>query len=152
MPDAQAARSTYYYQPIGESPVNLALMRRIDALFMELPFFGSRQMRNILRDEGCCVGRERVRRLMRKMGLMTIYRKPRTSQPHPQHKVYPYLLRNIPITRPNQVWCADITYIPMKRGYLYSSRLWTGTAGRCCVGGFQTRWMPTSAWQPWKKP
>ncbi|WP_439646696.1 IS3 family transposase [Salidesulfovibrio brasiliensis] len=112
-------RSTYYYQPVGESMYNLSLMKRIDELFMELPFFGSRQMRNILRDEGHQVGRGRVRRLMRKMGLMAIYQKPRTSQPHPQHKRYPYLLRNMAITRPNQVWCADITYIPMKRGFLY---------------------------------
>lgn len=112
-------RSTYYYQTVGESLYNLGLMRRIDELFMELPFFGSRQMRNILRDEGHRIGRERVRRLMRKMGLMAIYRKPRTSQPHPEHKVYPYLLRNVAITRPNHVWCADITYIPMKRGFLY---------------------------------
>ena len=112
-------RSTFYYRPVGESSANLALMRRIDELFTELPFFGSRQMRNILRDEGHRVGRERVRRLMRKMGLMAVYRRPRTSRPHPEHKVYPYLLRNVSITRPNQVWCADITYIPMKRGYLY---------------------------------
>jgi putative transposase len=76
-------------------------------------------MRNILQDEGQIVGRERVRRLMRKMGLMAVYQRPRTSQPHPRHKVYPYLLRKMPITRSNQVWCADITYIPMKRGYLY---------------------------------
>ncbi len=112
-------RSTYYYQPIGESAYNLALMKRIDELFMELPFFGSRQMRNVLRDEGHQVGRNRVRRLMRKMGLMAVYQKPRTSQPHPQHKTYPYLLRGKAITRLNQVWCADITYIPMKRGFLY---------------------------------
>ena len=112
-------RSTYYYQPMGESPYNLELMKRIDELFMELPFFGSRQMRNILRDEGHSVGRGRVRRLMRKMGLMAIYQKPQTSQPHPEHKTYPYLLRNMRITKPNQVWCTDITYIPMKRGFLY---------------------------------
>jgi putative transposase len=112
-------RSTYYYQPIGESAYNLALMKRIDELFLELPFFGSRQMRNILRDEGHQLGRNRVRRLMRKMGLMAVYQKPRISQPHPQHKTYPYLLRGKAITRPNQVWCADITYIPMKRGFLY---------------------------------
>ncbi|XXJ20279.1 IS3 family transposase [Desulfovibrio caledoniensis] len=112
-------RSTYYYQPIGESPYNLELMKRIDELFLELPFFGSRQMRNILRNEGCLVGRGRVRRLMRKMGLMAIYQKPKTSHPHPQHKTYPYLLRHRAVTNPNQVWCADITYIPMKRGFLY---------------------------------
>ena len=94
-------------------------MKRIDELFLELPFFGSRQMRNLLRDEGHLIGRNRVRRLMRKMGLMAVYQKPKTSQPHPQHKTYPYLLRGKAITRPNQVWCADITYIPMRRGFLY---------------------------------
>ena len=96
-------RSTYYYQPIGESAYNLALMKRIDELFLELPFFGSRQMRNILRDEGHRIGRNRVRRLMRTMGLMAVYQKPRTSLPHPQHKTYPHLLRGKAVTRPNQV-------------------------------------------------
>ncbi len=86
---------------------------------MELPFFGSRQMRNILQDEGHQVGRGRVRRLMRKMGLMAICQKSKTSHPHPQHKTYPYLLRHRTITKPNQLWCADITYIPMRRGFLY---------------------------------
>jgi len=109
----------YYYQPIGESPYNLALMKRIDELFIELPYFGTRKMLNILRDEGHWVGRGRLRRLMRKMGLMVIYQKPRTSQPHPQHKTYLDLLRHRAITKPNQVWCADIMYISMKRRFLY---------------------------------
>jgi putative transposase len=112
-------RSTYYYQPQGESEYNLGLMRVIDELFTNLPFLGSRQMRRMLVDTGHQVGRGRVRRLMRKMGLMAVFHKPRTSQPHPEHKIYPYLLRKVPIVRPNQVWCADITYIPMKRGFLY---------------------------------
>ncbi len=112
-------RSTYYYRPCGESALNLELMRRIDELFTESPFLGSRQMRTMLNDLGYQVGRERVRRLMRKMGLMAVYQKPRTSQPHPSHKVYPYLLRNVSVVRPNQVWCSYITYIPMKRGFLY---------------------------------
>ena len=112
-------RSTYYYQPQGESPQNLVLMRLIDELFTELPFLGTRQMRTMLGDLGHQASRGRVRRLMRKMGLMAIYQKPRTSEPHPAHKIYPYLLRKLAITRPNQVWCADITYIPMKRGFLY---------------------------------
>lgn len=112
-------RSTYYYQAQGESEYNLELMRLIDELFTNLPFLGSRQMRRMLVDTGHQVGRGRVRRLMRKMGLMAVFHKPRTSQPHPEHKIYPYLLRKVPIVRPNQVWCADITYIPMKRGFLY---------------------------------
>ncbi len=94
-------------------------MNYIDKLFLKFPFLGSRQMRNILRDQGHQVGRNRVRRLMRKMGLMAIYQKPRTSQMNPQHKTYPYLLRNLDITKPNQVWCADITYLPMEKGFLY---------------------------------
>jgi putative transposase len=112
-------RSTYYYQPLGESPLNLELMRQIDELFMDLPFYGSRRMCSALHDMGYGVGRDRVRRLMRKMGLCAVYQRPRTSQPHPGHKVYPYLLRGLQITRPDQVWCADITYIPMRRGFLY---------------------------------
>ncbi len=94
-------------------------MNYIDKLFLKFPFLGSRQMRNILRDQGHQVGRNRVRRLMRKMGLMAIYQKPRTSQMNPQHKTYPYLLRNLAITKPNQVWCADITYLPMEKEFLY---------------------------------
>jgi putative transposase len=94
-------------------------MRRIDALFLECPFFGSRQMAKALQREGRIVGRHRVRRLMRLMGLRPVYQKPRTSDPHPDHKVYPYLLRGLAITRANHVWCADITYIPMRRGFLY---------------------------------
>ena len=112
-------RSTYYYQAQGEPSYNLELMRTIDELFTDLPFLGSRQMRNLLVDRGYQVGRGRVRRLMRKMGLMAVFQKPRTSEPHPEHKIYPYLLRKVPIVRPDQVWCADITYIPMKRGFLY---------------------------------
>ena len=94
-------------------------MKKIDELFLECPFYGFRQMRTSLRDLGYRVGRKRVQRLMRKMGLMAIYRKPKTSRPHPDHKVYPYLLRNLKIDRPNQVWASDITYIPMRRGYMY---------------------------------
>ena len=94
-------------------------MRRIDEVFLECPFYGSRQMARHLRREGIKVGRHRVRRLMRLMGLRAIYCKPRTSDPHPGHKVYPYLLRGLAVTRANQVWCTDISYIPMRRGFLY---------------------------------
>lgn len=99
--------------------MNLGLMRLIDAQFLETPFYGSRQMQLHSRNQGIQVGRGRVRRLMRKMGLTAIYQKPRTSAPHPEHRVYPYLLRGLRIDRPNRVWCADITYVPMKRGFLY---------------------------------
>jgi putative transposase len=113
------SRSAFYYAPRGESPENLALMRRIDELFLKYPFYGSRQMVRQLRREGLSVGRHRVRRLMRLMGLAAIYQAPRTSAPHPSHRVYPYLLKGLAIDRPNHVWCADITYIPVQRGFLY---------------------------------
>jgi putative transposase len=113
------SRSGFYYQPTGETPPNLTLMRLIDVQFLETPWYGSRQMARHLRREGYTVGRKRVRRLMAKMGLEPIYQRPRTTVPHPGHQVYPYLLREMVIDRPNQVWCADITYIPMRRGFLY---------------------------------
>ncbi len=113
------SRSSFYYTLKGESAENLALMRLIDELFLKYPFYGSRQMARQLRREGVCVGRHRVRRLMRLMGLSAIYQAPRTSDPHPEHRIYPYLLRNLQISHPNQVWCADITYIPVQRGFLY---------------------------------
>jgi putative transposase len=113
------SRSVLYYTPVGETAGNLALMALIDRQFLETPWYGSRQMARWLRRQGHAVGRHRVRRLMRRMGLTPIYQPPRTSQPHPQHKIYPYLLRELEITRPNHVWCADITYIPMRRGFLY---------------------------------
>ncbi len=112
------SRSSFYYQGKGESPVNLALMRLIDAQFLETPWYGSRQMARHLRRLGYCVGRKRVRRLMRLMGLSAIYQRPRTSDRHPEHRIYPYLLRGLKIHRANQVWCTDITYIPMRRGFL----------------------------------
>jgi putative transposase len=113
------SRSSFYYAVKGESPENLALMRRIDELFLKYPFYGFRQMARQLRREGARVGRHRVRRLMCLMGLQAIYQAPRTSMPHPAHRIYPYLLKGFAIDRPNQVWCADITYIPVQRGFLY---------------------------------
>jgi len=113
------SRASFYRQPAGETPENLELMRIIDEAFMEMPWYGSRQMARHLRRQGWCVGRKRVRRLMRKIGLSPIYQAPKTSAPHPQHRIYPYLLRHLAIERPDQVWCADVTYIPMRRGFLY---------------------------------
>ena len=113
------SRSGWYYDPKGESPLTLKLMRMIDEHFLVTPFYGSRQMARHLRREGYCVGRHRVLRLMRLMGIEAVYQKPRTSDPHPYHKTYPYLLRGLEVNRPNQVWCADISYIPVKRGFLY---------------------------------
>ena len=113
------SRSSFYYQPVGEAAENLALMRLIDAQFLETPWYGSRQMTRHFLREGHEVGRKRVRRLMAKMGLAPIYQRPRTTAPHPEHRIYPYLLRGLVVDRPNQVWCADFTYIPMRRGFLY---------------------------------
>ena len=99
-----------YHRPKGESAENLALMRRIDKLFLECPFYGSRQMVRHLWREGVCVGCHRVRRLMRLMGLEAIYQARRTTRPHPEHRVYPYMLKGLAIERPKHAWCADITY------------------------------------------
>ena len=113
------SRSTVYYRPLGENEQTLALMRRIDKLYLECPFYGSRQMMRHLAREGVAVGRHRVRRLMRLLGIEAIYRKPRTTVANPEHRVYPYLLRGVTIERSNQVWCADITYIPVRGGFFY---------------------------------
>jgi len=108
-----------YYQPIGISEEDLTLMKLIDRQYLATPFYGARKIAAWLKSQGQRVNRKRVRRLMRIMGLKTIYRRPRTSKPAPGHKIYPYLLGGLRITRPNQVWAADITYIPMARGFLY---------------------------------
>jgi putative transposase len=113
------SRSAFYYRPAPESFENLALMRVIDEQFLETPWYGSRQMARHLRRRDERVGRNRIRRVMRRMGLQAVYQRPRTTVPHPEHRVYPYLLRGLAIDRPDQVWCADITYIPMRRGFLY---------------------------------
>ena len=113
------ARSNLYYQPKGESSENLRFMAIIDKQFLDTPWYGSRQMGRFMQRQSHKCGRHRVRRLMRLMRLVPIYQTPNTSKKHPQHKIYPYLLRKLPITKPNQVWCVDITYIPMQRGFLY---------------------------------
>ena len=112
-------RSTYYYKKRPIKPIDLKLMELIDKQYLKTPTWGSRSMKNHLRRLGYKVNRKRVQRLMRLMGLEAIYPKRKTSRPHPGHKVYPYLLRNLKIDRPNQVWAADITYIPMSRGFMY---------------------------------
>ncbi len=113
------SRSSAYYRPRPESQADLDLMRRIDELHLKYPFMGTRMLRSKLRREGYTVGRRHVGTLMSKMGIHALYCKPNTSKRHPEHKIYPYLLRNLDINRPNQVWAADITYIPMKRGFIY---------------------------------
>ena len=113
------SRSSVYYRPRAASQEDLSLMGEIDRQYLETPFFGSRRMKAWLERRGMPVSRKRVQRLMRAMGLRAIYRRPSTSRRSPEHPVYPYLLRNVRITRPNQVWAADITYLPMARGFLY---------------------------------
>ena len=112
-------RSSFYYKKKPIKPEDLELMRLIDEQYLKTPCWGSRSMRNYLRRLGYKVNRKRIQRLMRIMGLEAIYPKPKTSRPHPEHKVYPYLLRNLSVERPNQAWTADITYIPMSRGFMY---------------------------------
>jgi putative transposase len=113
------SRSGYYYEPVPVSREDLTLMKRIDRLYTQSPFFGSRQLTSTLRNEGREVNRKRVQRLMRVMGLEAIVPGPHTSRPHPQHPVYPYLLRGVEVTRPDQVWCTDITYIQLSHGFAY---------------------------------
>lgn len=113
------SRSTLHYTPKGESTENLRFMKIIDEQFLKTPYYGSRQMMRFLKRHNHQCGRHRIRRLMRLMRLVPIYQEPGTSRKHPQHKVYPYLLKGLNINRSNQVWCADITYIPMERGFLY---------------------------------
>ena len=115
----KVTRSSLYYRPAPVSADDLAVMRRMDELHLAWPFYGSRRMVAVLRREGWPVNRKRIKRLMRLMALEAIYQKPNTSRKHPDHKVYPYLLRGLVIDRPNQVWCADITYIPMAKGFVY---------------------------------
>ncbi len=115
----EISRSTIYYRPRPVSDADLMMMRRIDELHMNYPFAGSRMLRDMLSQQGLEVGRRHVRALMRRMGIETLYRRPNTSKPAPGHRIYPYLLRGLPVTRPNQVWAMDITYIPMARGFVY---------------------------------
>jgi putative transposase len=113
------SRGSVYYLPRPASAADLAIMRRLDRLHLEFPFAGSRMLKGLLAAEGCKIGRRHVNTLMRRMGIEALYRRPRTTKPEPGHKIYPYLLRDVEIKRPNQVWAMDITYIPMTRGFVY---------------------------------
>lgn len=113
------SRGSIYYLPRAVPDADLAIMRRLDALHLLYPFAGSRMLRDLLRQEGVAVGRLHVATLMKRMGLEALYRRPNTSKPAPGHKIYPYLLRKLAVTRPNQVWATDITYVPMARGFVY---------------------------------
>jgi putative transposase len=113
------SRGSVYYLPRPVPEADLATMRRLDRLHLEFPFAGSRMLRGLLAAEGCKIGRRHVKTLMRRMGIEALYRRPRTTKPEPGHRIYPYLLRGIEVTRPNQVWAMDITYITMARGFVY---------------------------------
>jgi putative transposase len=115
----ELSRSNVYYLPRSVCEADLELMRRIDELHLNFPFAGARMLRDMLKLEGFEVGRKHVRTLMNKMGISAVYRKRKTSAPHPEHQIYPYRLRNLTIERPNQVWATDLTYVPMKRGFVY---------------------------------
>jgi len=113
------SRGSVYYLPRPVPEADLAIMRRLDRLHLELPFAGSRMLRGLLAADGCKIGRRHVKTLMKRMGIEALYRRPRTTKPEPGHKIYPYLVRGMEVTRPNQVWAMDITYIPMARGFVY---------------------------------
>lgn len=115
----RVARSSCYYNPKGEGLENLELMKKIDEIYLKYPFYGSRQMSLHLKKEGKSASRHKIRRLMRIMGISAIYQKPNTSKKNSQHKIYPYLLRDKVISKANEVWCSDITYIRMNRGFMY---------------------------------
>ena len=113
------SRSSAYYKPQPVKAEDLEIMRIIDEQYLKTPTYGSRTMRNHLRRLGYKINRKRVQRLMRKMGIEAIYPRPKTSKAHPEHRIYPYLLKGVEINEPNMVWAADITYIPMRRGFMY---------------------------------
>jgi putative transposase len=113
------SRSGVYYRPRAVPAADLAIMRRMDELHLDFPFAGSRMLRDLLNAEGVAIGRRHVATLMKRMGIEAVYRRPNTSKPAPGHEIYPYLLRDLPVTRPDQVWAMDITYVPMARGFVY---------------------------------
>jgi len=115
----KVSRGSVYYLPRPASSADLDIMGQLDRLHLEYPFAGSRMLRGLLVLQGCKVGRRHVKTLMRRMGIEALYRRPRTTKPEPGHKIHPYLLRGLEITRPNQVWAMDITYIPMAHGFVY---------------------------------
>src|SRR6267378_4039809 len=144
------SRSSVYRPPAPASDEDLAIMALIDRQYLARPYYGSRRMAAWLATQGHRVNRKRVQRLMRLIGLVAVYQRPNTSKPAAVHKVYPYLLGGLSIDRVNQVWCSDITYIPM--GSCIWSRSWTGTVVRFWPGGCRTRSAPISASRPWRTP
>src|SRR5271169_2116972 len=144
------SRGSVYYLPRPVPQADLAIMRRLDRLHLEFPFAGSRMLRGLLAAEGCKIGRRHVKTLMQRMGIEALYRRPRTTKPEPGHKIYPYLLRGMEITRPNQVWAMDITYSRWRA----ASSIWRlcsiGSAVACCRGAYRSQWRRRSASRPWR--
>ena len=145
------SRSSVYYRSSEAIQEDLEYMRLMDRQYLATPFYGSRRFSVWLRKQGYCVNRKRVRRLMRIMGLRAIYRRPRTSKPGLGHRIYPYLLGGMEITRPNQVWAADITYIPMARGFLYLVTIMDWYSRYVISWRLSNTLEPTSASKLWRK-
>ena len=146
------SRASVYYRPVPTRAEDLELMALMDRQYLKTPFYGSRKMKAWLLQQGYLVSRKRVRRLMRLMGLEAIYRRPNTSKPAPGHRIFPYLLKGVEVNRVDQVWAADITYIPMAKGFLYLVAIMDWPAGTCWPGSSPTPWTPASAWRRWRKP
>ena len=149
--ELEISRTTVYYHPRPISDADMLLMQRIDELHLNYPFASRRMLRDMLSQQGLEVGRRHVRTLMRRMAITAIYRKPNTSKPAPGHRIYTYLLRGLAITRPNQAWAMDITYIPMARGFVYLAAVLTGSAVAYSRGGCRSPWIPASASMGWRK-
>ena len=146
------SRSNVYYLPRPVSDADLVLMRRIDELHLNFPFAGARMLRDMLKLAGFEVGRKHVRTLMERIGIAAIYRKRNTSAPHPEHEIYPYLLRNLSIDRPNQVWASDISYIPMRRGFVYLVAIIDWATRRLLAHRVSISMTAISASMPLKRP
>ena len=145
------SRGSVYTLPRPTPDADLALMRRIDELHLAYPFAGSRMLKGLLKAEGHQAGRLHVSTLMKKMAIEALYRRPNTSKPARGHTIYPYLLRNVAVARPNQVWAMDITYIPMARGFVYLAAVVDWFSRRSWPGGYRSRCRRTSASRRWKR-
>ena len=148
----RTSRGSIYYLPRPVPEADLAIMRHLDRLHLEFPFAGSRMLRGLLVAEGCKIGRRHVKTLMQRMGIEALYRRPRTTKPEPGHKIYPYLLRGLAITRPNQVWAMDITYIAMARGFVYLAVALDWFSRRVLAWRLSIRWRRRSASRRWRTP
>jgi putative transposase len=146
------SRGSLYYAPRPTSAEDLRLMRRIDELHMDFPFAGSRMLQGLLGQEGFTAGRLHVATLMKRMGIEALYRRPSTSKPAPGHKIYPYLLRKLAVTRPNQIWAMDITYVPMARGVVYLTAVVDWFSRKVLAWRLSVTLETGPAWRRWRRP